>query len=289
MANPICLSPLKFYDSIDKWNHKKSYAYGSVAPLIMPFNTLDPFQFVLNSGAINIKSARLMQYVDGKGVVIISQFINQLKEAGLKVLSKSHINICVFPGLYPLQDIKYEGLYYLILIDNKLNTYYSELFCFSSKSNNLLTIEYWNPESDFAIKNGIITFADNFHFKLRLNTELGKPEYNFEEEATKRLGYSFIESQVSKKIYKFNVVIPEYVCDAMRIIRLCSNKLITSFGETYDALSFDMSVDWQDQGDLASVNCEFETDNIIVNLGGYRYVNSGGDFNKDYNGDFETS
>lgn len=59
MANPICLSPLKFYDSIDKWNHKKSYAYGSVAPLIMPFNTLDPFQFVLPNDVTNIIYAQL--------------------------------------------------------------------------------------------------------------------------------------------------------------------------------------------------------------------------------------
>lgn len=289
MANPICLSPLKFYDSIDKWNHKKSYAYGSVAPLIMPFNTLDPFQFVLPNDVTNIVYAQLTSLKAKPSIVLATGFLNQLKEAGLKVLSKSHIKICVFPGLYPLSMVDYEGLYYLTLKDDKNNFYHSEPFCFSSKSNNLLTIEYWNPESDFAIKNGLITFTDNFHFKLRLNTELGKPEYNFEEEATKRLGYSFIESQVSKKIYKFNVVIPEYVCDAMRIIRLCSNKVITSFGETYDALSFDMSVDWQDQGDLASVNCEFETDNIIVNLGGYKYVNLGGDFNKDYNDDFETT
>lgn len=285
MANPICLSPLKFYDSPDKWNHKKSYAYGSVAPLVMPFNSIDPFQFVVSSKATDIQYAYLTSLDNSK--LIISGFLQLLKEAGLKIVSVGGYRVCMFPGIYPLSSINNEGLYYLTLQDNAGGEYYSEPFCFSSKSDNLLTIEYWNPKSDFVIKNGIITFADNFHFKLRLNTELGKPEYNFEEEATKRLGYSFIESQVSKKIYKFNVVIPEYVCDAMRIIRLCSNKIITSLGETYDAMSFDMSVDWQDQGDLASVNCEFETDNVIVNLGGYEYIPLGGDFNEDYNSDFE--
>lgn len=287
MANTVCLSPLKFYDSTDKWNHKKSYAYGSVAPLIMPFNTIDPFQIVASNSVIEeITSAILVNYTTKEE----HNFTKQFKEAGLAVIdTQEGYKVITFPGIYPIVDVSHEGLYYIKLIDDDYNFYYSEVFCFSSKTDNLLTIEYWNPESNFKLKNGVVSFDNNFHFKLRLNTELGKPEYNFEEEATKRLGYSFIESQVSKKIYKFNTVIPEYVCDAMRIIRLCSNKVITSFGETYDALSFDMSVDWQDQGDLASVNCEFETDNIIVNLGGYQYVNSGGDFNKDYNGDFETT
>lgn len=286
MANPICLSPLKFYDSIDKWNHKKSYAYGSVAPLIMPFNCIDPFQIIaVTSSVRDIDYAYLVNYNTREKTNLTKEFT----EIGLCIKPVDKYAVIMFPGIYPLSNVEFEGLYYLELIDDELYHYYSEVFCFSSKTDNLLTIEYWNPESDFAIKNGLITFTDNFHFKLRLNTELGKPEYNFEEEATKRLGYSFIESQVSKKIYKFNAVVPEYVCDAMRIIRLCSNKIISSLGETYDAMSFDMSVDWQDQGDLASVNCEFETDNVIVNLGGYEYVPLGGDFNKDYNDDFENS
>lgn len=284
MANPICISPLKFYDNTDKWSHKKSYAYNNVTPLIMPFNTVDPFQIISNDTSTGeISTVFLVNYNTGNKINLTSAF----NDAGLHVKKVNGYSVIMFPGLYPISSIDFEGLYYLELIDDNYYFYFSEVFCFSSKTDHLLTIEYWNPESDFTIKNGIITFADNFHFKLRLNTELGKPEYNFEEEATKRLGYSFIESQVSKKIYKFNVIIPEYVCDAMRIIRLCSNKVITSFGESYDALSFDMSVDWQDQGDLASVNCEFETDNIIVNIGGYKYVDLGGDFNKDHNDDFE--
>ena len=116
---------------------------------------------------------------------------------------------------------------------------------------------------------------------------MGKPEYSFEEEATKRLGYSFIESQVSKKTYRFNTVIPEYLCDAMRIIRLCSQKKITCKGETYNAITFNMEVDWQEQGDLASVTCEFDVDNIITNIGGFKREALGGDFNNDYNNDYD--
>ena len=49
------------------------------------------------------------------------------------------------------------------------------------------------------MKNGAVDFSDNFKFKCYLKTQVGKPEYSFEEEATERLGYSFIESQISKK------------------------------------------------------------------------------------------
>jgi hypothetical protein len=167
-------------------------------------------------------------------------------------------------------------------------TYYSEVFCCTNQLDDCLEIEYWNKTGDFVLKNGLITFQDDFRFKLYLKSELGKPEYNFEEEATKRLGYSFIESQVSKKVYKFNTIIPEYICDAMRLIRLCSNKTLKSKGETYDMLTFDMEVDWQQQGDLASVTCEFETDNVLVNLGGLIPEELGGDFrNSHYNDDFD--
>ena len=72
----------------------------------------------------------------------------------------------------------------------------------------------------------------------------------------------------------------------MRIIRLCSKKQITSRGETYNAMSFDIEVEWQEQGDLASATCEFDVDNIITNLGGFKYEALGGDYNSDYNDDF---
>lgn len=167
-------------------------------------------------------------------------------------------------------------------------TFFSEMFCCTNNLDDCLYIEYWNKGRDFAIKDGIITFQEGFKFGLYLKSELGKPEYNFEEESTKRLGYTFIESQVSKKVYKFNTIIPEYLCDAMRLIRLCSDKKLISKGETYGMLSFDMDVEWQQQGDLASVTCEFETDNVIVNLGGLIPEDLGGDFrNAHFNNDFD--
>lgn len=284
MANPVCLSPLKFYDSLKKQERYKSYAYGHISPVVMPFNILYPFQFVLNRKDDSIIDAFIC---DAKtNSVIGNNILPSLIEDGLTHIDTNGFRVVVSPGIFPLQSIKYEGYYYLELHSNEGLVYYSEVFCFTNALDEYLEIEYWNPESDFYVKNGVITFANNFHFKLLLKSELGKPEYSFEEEATKRLGYNFIESQVSKKIYKFSAVLPEYLCDALRVVRLCSNKKLTSKGETYETLSFEMDVDWQDQGDLASVSCELEVDNIITNLGGFTREALGGDFNNDFNNDY---
>lgn len=282
MANPICISPLKFYDDFHKQNRYRSFAYGHVAPLITNPNVVSPFQLIV-SGSVSevyVRSADTNKRVTGN-------VVERFKDAGLRNVSKNDYNILLFLGIFPLSGvIDYEGQYWLEIHSG--GWYYSEVFCFDNNIDDCLKVEYWNPEGDFALKNGIIVLgSENFHFILLLKSELGKPEYSFEEEATKRLGYSFIESQVSKKTYKFNTVIPEYLCDAMRIIRLCSQKKITCKGETYDAITFNMEVDWQEQGDLASVTCEFDVDNIITNLGGFKHENLGGDFNNDYNNDYD--
>lgn len=285
MANPICISPLKFYDDFHKQNRYRSFAYGHVAPLITNPNVVSPFQLMVsgNVSEVYVRSADTNKRVTGN-------VVERFKDAGLRNVSRiDHdidYNILLFLGIFPLSGvIDYEGQYWLEIHSG--GWYYSEVFCFDNNIDDCLKVEYWNPEGDFALKNGIIILgSENFHFILLLKSELGKPEYSFEEEATKRLGYSFIESQVSKKTYKFNTVIPEYLCDAMRIIRLCSQKKITCKGETYDAITFNMEVDWQEQGDLASVTCEFDVDNIITNLGGFKRENLGGDFNNDYNNDY---
>lgn len=283
MANPICISPLKFYDDFHKQNRYRSFAYGHVAPLITNPNVVSPFQLIVsgNVSEVYVRSADTNKRVT-------ANVVERFKDAGLRnVIKNNKYNVLLFLGIFPLSGvIDYEGQYWLEIHSG--GWYYSEVFCFDNNINDCLKVEYWNPEGDFALKNGIVVLgSENFHFILLLKSELGKPEYSFEEEATKRLGYSFIESQVSKKTYKFNTIIPEYLCDAMRIIRLCSQKKITCKGETYDAITFNMEVDWQEQGDLASVTCEFDIDNIITNLGGFKHEAVGGDFNNDYNNDYD--
>lgn len=275
MSNPLCLSPLKFYDSVEKQERFKVYAFGHISPVITPSNVIPPFQVVI-PGISALNEAKLVA-LDNNAVIDVTDNIQS------SMFMQD--NVLQYIGNFSINPVKFEGLYYLELTVDTIK-YYSEVICFTNNLDGYIKLEYWNPESDFILKNGKITFANNFHFIVYLKTELGKPEYSFEEEAQNRFGYNFIESQVSKKTYKFNAVLPEYYCDALRLVRLCSHKIITCNNEDYEALTFEMSVDWQEQGDLASVDFEFDIDNIIVNLGGFEYASPTEDFNKGYNADF---
>lgn len=266
MANPVCLSPLKFYDSAAKQCHRKDYAYGNISPLICKLHIIPAFQFVL-PGNLALSALYIRNINDTR---VTGNILSSFTDVGLSVYQINGFYVLRYPGNYPVLSTFSEGEYYLEIIFSDSSAYYSEVFCFDNTSDRYLEIEYWNTAGNLFIKNGVISFDNGFHFSILLNTEVGKPEYSFEEEITKRLGYNFVESQVSKKTFKFNAVIPEYLCDAMRIIRMCDNKIISSKNDEYDAITFDMTVDWQNQGDLASATCEFETDNVVTNLGSFR-------------------
>lgn len=273
------ISPLPFYDNLALQNHRKDYAFGQVYPLITYKNMLLPFQVVLASGTV-ISWVRLYNFNTGKFIDISTS----IKENGLKLVPYTGFKVLKYPGTLPVVEIKHEGLYYLAISISGL-TIYSDVFTVCNRVDDYLLLEYSNSYN-FELKGGMVDFSDNFKFKCYLNTQVGRPEYDFEEEATERMGYSFIESQVSKKIYKFTFLAPEYLCDALRIVRLCENKKITSKLQTYDLTTFNMEPEWEDQGDLASVECEFETDTVIANIGGYTPELLGGDFNNDFNNDF---
>lgn len=273
------ISPLPFYDNIAMQNHRKDYAFGQVYPLITYKNMLLPFQVVIPKGSA-INYVRLFDFNTDSFIDITAS----MKENGLAIKSYEDFKVLKYPGNLPIVELKQEGLYYLAISINDLGLLYSDVFTSTNNINDYLLIEYYN-HYNFELKNGIVDFSDNFKFRCYLNTQIGRPEYKFEEEATERMGYTFIESQVSKKVYKFTFVAPEYLCDALRIVRLCENKQIVSKLQTYDLITFNMEPKWEDQGDLASVECEFETDNIIVNIGDYKLA--GGDFNNDFNQDFK--
>lgn len=275
------ISPLPFYDNIALQNHRKDYAFGQVYPLITYRNMLLPFQVVLASGT-SVNWVRLYNSSTGK----YTDITTSIKENGLQIKSFTGFKLLKYPGTLPIIGIVHEGQYYLAISISGLGTIYSDIFTVCNKVDDYLLFEYYNSYN-FELKNGIVDFSDNFKFRCYLNTQIGKPEYDFEEEATERMGYTFIESQVSKKIYKFTFLAPEYLCDALRIVRLCETKKITSKLQTYDLTAFSMEPEWEDQGDLAAVECEFETDTVIANIGGYEPKLAGGDFNnEDYNNDY---
>lgn len=275
------ISPLPFYNDIALQNHHKDYAFGQIYPLVIYRNMLLPFQVVLTKGT-GINYVRLCEHLTQDWLDITENMV----ENGLAVKSYTGFSILKYPGTLPIVKIKHEGRYYLEISISGLGIIYSDVFTVCNNVDDYLLIEYHNSYN-FEFTNGIIDFSDNFKFKCYLNTQVGKPEYSFEEEATERMGYTFIESQVSKKIYRFTFLAPEYLCDALRIVRLCDNKRITSKSRVYELTTFSMEPEWEEQGDLAAVPCEFETDTVIANIGAYREEPRGGDYDEDYNEDYK--
>lgn len=278
MSRPVCISPLMFYDSVSQQERFKPYAYGHVSPLLCRSNFVPPFQF-MSGGTLN--RAVLVSINGSSDIDVTDKMRGECYSVGGAVFQ--------YLGNKSLLPVKVEGEYYLDLTltgDSGMERYYSEVMCFSTGLSDCLEIEYSNPETDFYLKGGRVSFDNGFCFRLLVRSQLGKPEYTYEEEATNRYGYTFIESQVSKKVYKFNAVLPEYMCDAMRLIRLCSKKSIRTNTDELSALTFGMSVEWQEQGDLASVDCEFDVDNVITCFGGPAKEPSGYDYNIDYNNDY---
>lgn len=151
---------------------------------------------------------------------------------------------------------------YLELSDG-IDTWYSAYFGFCEPC---MKIEWYDAE-DFVFDAGAIAYSDGFKNEMYFNAEIGMPEYEFEEEVAERNGYQFPISQISYKKYKFSILVPEEVCDAMRFIRLSDYVKITTSEGTYDATSFLMTPTWQEQGYLAEVACEFTTDTVAKKIG----------------------
>lgn len=253
---------LAWYDSIDQQNHRKSYVYGSIWGLIAPDNSILPFQFVSpgslgNVTSIVVKSLNSNKSIDltGKLDIQVTNHTDDDNNAYSIVMHKG--NSTISPKLS-------EGRHYIVLKQGT-KTWYSEVFTVVSNISCYIKLEYWDNDNLY-FKGGHIDYTSGFKFVCYLSTKIGKPSYPFEEELTERDGYKFIEKQASSKVYNMTFNAPEFMCDALRLVRMCDNINITSDGKVYRALSFSVNVDWEDYGDVAAVDAEFETDTVVTKI-----------------------
>lgn len=257
MASPNNnLSVLPWYTSLDKQNAKKWYAFGNVWPLVMPTNRIIPYQFVVPFTNVAIAGSSIIS-LDTKDIYDGQSSHTLVTRVDYTVVKSNGFTVSLPEGRYYAKIDFANGV-----------TYYSEVFTLVSNISDYVKIQYWND--DILVYNGgEINYEDEFKFEMYLCTTIGKPEYSFEEEVTKRLGYKFPELQVSNKLYKFTCIGPEYLCDAMRLIRLSDYIKIVSKDDSYNALTFSYDAKWETQGDLASIEVEFETDTIIQKLSSF--------------------
>ena len=258
-------SPLAFRKKESKATYEKWYAFGKNYAIPASANTLTPFQFTeLNIPVFEPNTIE---------VEVINEETGEPKKTGVYVsfdVMPEHGGVLyVSPGKNSFREALPQGTYRArFSIGDEV--YISTPFCVIpgiETSSKYLLIEYWNDEK-IAYPGGFITTGANNEFKYQMYVPatICKPKYEFEEELTKRAGYKFLELQTSTKVYAFTFVAPEFICDAMRLIRLSDYIRISHDGEYYNALNFEFDVDWQEQLYLAAVDCQFETDSIIQKL-----------------------
>lgn len=280
-------SPLPFYESEEQQNHRKSYAYGAIYNLFAPIGVLLPFQIMRehrNNEVVGVKLYRR----DGS---LFADITDDIKSAGLTIKQYTEFgyDVIVYPAILPLTVNMELGVFYIELTDG-VQIWVSEMFTGVSNTNGFVRVEWWDNE-DFVIDAGRIVYEGaRYHNVLYLNTQIGKPEYKFEEEGEARDGYFFPEKQLSEKVYKFTFTAPEYLCDAMRFIRMSDHVVITDeIGREYDCDTFLMTVKWQTQGDIASIEAEFETATVAKKIGNVYREEKKGSFNNDFNTDYTQS
>lgn len=254
------LNPLAFYKSQNDMFRARPYNYGIKYPLYMPLNRVTPFQIIRGSSeSTTLTSAKI--YNDrGVEVATVTSYmsVNVVTIGSSKVMQFKCGNYAnLTPGQYTMR----------VVIGN--DTYYSEVFTAYANIGKLVKVEYYNADP-IIFDEGALTYDNGFKFELYLCTEIAKPEYLFEEESTKRGGFTFVENQISSKQYKMVIAAPEYLCDAIRIIRLHDHVAITKDGNAYEAYNFTPSYQWNDVGDLAQVTITFESNTVLQKISAYK-------------------
>lgn len=270
MDRIINIGPLPVYTNVKEQHRYKEYAFGNISPLISPAGVIPSFQFIYPKPlpTVNLLKALIYKLDDSGGSSVYRDIPPAyfMQYIVVEQDTTSHISVYSKPSIKDGSFGIDQGYYYLVLVFDYI-AFTSEIWSYCDVTN-CVKLSYTN-NSDLSINNFPIRFGKGvYEPSIYLHTALGRPEYSYEEEVTERLGYKFIESQVSKKIYKFSFLATEFLLDALRIVRLCDTKICTYNGKEYDMITFDLNSSWEEQGDLASVDAEFETDNIITNLGG---------------------
>lgn len=259
-------SPLAFREKSMKATYKKWYAYGK--EFALPFSTteLPPFQFtVANLPSFDPTTVEVFLVDEATGTRCATGI-------NIKVDTMDEHNsvLYVSPGSNVYAKSIEPGVYRAEFAIPGGETYVSTPICVTEgieTNSNFVKLEYWNDEK-LAYPNGFVTTGtdNDFKFQMYIPTTFFKPKYEFEEEITKRAGYKFLELQTCNKVFGFNFLAPEYICDALRLVRLSDYIRFTHDGEYYNALNFEYNPDWQDNGYLAAIECQFETDTIIQKL-----------------------
>ena len=278
------LSVLPWYTSIDQQNARKWWIYNRIYPLFTEAGYMLPFQIIREH---EVSTSLWAFHIFTSNGVLVGTYTDELRENGITVKQFPTLgyDVIVYSSRLPIFPSMPNGQYYAVLSIGT-HQYYSEIFTVVNDIQPYLKISWWDNE-DFVMDAGTIVYRDPaFKNILYLQADIAKPEYPFEEEGETRDGYFFPTKQISEKRYRFNFLASEYLLDVMRFIRMADFAEIEYHGQRYSLDTFLITPEWDDNGDIATVEAVFDTATVAKKIG-LGYVKSQrGDFNDDFNNDY---
>lgn len=281
------LSVLPFYTSLDQQNARKWWVYNRIYPLFCPAGFILPWQIITphsnipvsHIGPVIVYNAKTGNSVTPNIAADIRAMITK------KEFATFGYDVFVFPGQLPLFQTFENGQYYIDIVIEQFH-FYSEVFTVVNDIQPYLKITWWDID-DFTMDAGTIVYKNPaFKNVLYLQADIAKPEYPFEEEGENRDGYFFPTKQISEKRYRFNFLASEYLLDVMRFIRMSDFAEIEYHGQRYSLDTFLITPEWDDNGDVATVEAVFDTATVAKKIGLGYIKSQRGDFNDDFNNDF---
>ena len=285
MATPLNnISTLPIYSSTDDRQASKWWVYGQVYPLFWPYKHLPQWQ--VRVPKLNASIAVQCAVYSEDGTLVLPGNTLEVVDNIEIISGGDDYDYIVYTDTVPLDDEDaFIGRYYLKITATLSGTgagtitLYSDIFTLVDDISPYLMIEWWDT-ADFSMDNGESIIwkypgagetTVQLKRRLYLASDLAKPDYIFTEEGQERDGYFYPTKQLSEKRYRFGFMAPEYLLDVMRFIRMADYVKVTYRGVEYNCDTFLITPEWENNGDLASVSAEFDTDTVAKKLGGGYY------------------
>jgi hypothetical protein len=167
------------------------------------------------------------------------------------------------------------------------NDYTSEYIQFGICSG-LIKITYYHDEP-ILHGGGQINYASDYKSEVYLKGKIGKPSYPTENKVETRGGNPYITRFVSRLEYSLFSNLPEFICNALRVIGGHKYLFIEYQGQEYNVDKAEFNAEYEEKGDLADVNIVFSTNTTAITHSSPLpdFINlEDGDFNNDYNEDY---
>lgn len=267
---------LPFYNSLDEQERNRSYISGDYM-LIGDVRRLIPFQVIVDDD-----TAVVVKLCNSTGCVDIT---SRLYAAGLKISVSDGVYYLIWGEMLITQLNITEGVYWLQITQSGKDYYSERIRLVNNPFEKYIRVQFWQADNFIAAGQKIV-YDGTYASAVYIDAEIGKPDYPFEEVVTKRDGYEFVEKQISEKIYRFTFLAPEYLCDALRVVRMHDYVRIAYKFWEWDVDKILFTPKWLDEGDLAQMDVEFHTDTIVKKTG--KIIAPSADFNEDFNEDFNT-